>query len=103
VLKVMLAGVSISLGTSLFPLSPMVELLTFLLIGLIAGWLAGQIMRGGGYGLVGDIVVGIVGSLIGGFLFRLFGISVFGSLGAIVMAVIGAMLLIAVLRTLKHA
>ena len=79
------------------------EIIWFLLIGLIAGWLAGQIMRGGGYGVIGDIVVGIVGSLIGGFIFRLLGITAYGTLGAIVMAVIGAIVLIAVLRTLKRA
>lgn len=79
------------------------DILWFLLIGLIAGWLAGHIMSGGGYGIVGDIVVGIVGSLIGGFLFRLVGITAYGSIGSIIMAVIGAIVLIAVLRRLKHA
>ena len=79
------------------------DILWFLLIGLIAGWLAGQIMKGGGYGVVGDIIVGIVGAMIGGFVFRLLGITAYGTLGSIVMAVIGAMILIALLRTLKHA
>ena len=79
------------------------DILWFLLIGLIAGWLAGQIMHGGGYGIIGDIVVGIVGSLIGGFLFRLLGIAAYGMLGSIVMAVIGAVVLITILRTLKRA
>lgn len=79
------------------------DILWFLLIGLIAGWLAGQIMRGSGYGIVGDIVVGIVGSLIGGFLFRMLGITAYGTLGAIIMAVIGAIVLIAILRTLRRA
>ncbi len=79
------------------------DILWFLLIGLIAGWIAGQIMKGGGYGIVGDIVVGIVGAMIGGFIFRLLGITAYGTLGSIVMAVIGAMILIALLRTLKHA
>ncbi|MDD5470011.1 MAG: GlsB/YeaQ/YmgE family stress response membrane protein [Candidatus Peribacteraceae bacterium] len=79
------------------------DLLWLLLIGLIAGWLAGQIMGGGGYGLIGDIIVGIVGSLFGGFLFRLLGITAYGTLGNIVMAVIGAIILIAALRMLKRA
>lgn len=79
------------------------DFLWFLLIGLVAGWLASQIMDSGGYGIVGDIVVGIVGSLIGGLLFRFLGITAYGTLGAIVMAVIGAIVLIAALRTLKHA
>ncbi len=79
------------------------DIIWFLIIGLVAGWLAGQIMKGGGYGLVGNIIVGIIGSLVGGFLFRLIGITAYGTLGAIVMAVIGAVVLIALLRTLKRA
>jgi uncharacterized membrane protein YeaQ/YmgE (transglycosylase-associated protein family) len=54
------------------------EFIWFILIGLIAGWLAGQLMKGGGYGVVGDIVVGIVGALLGGFLFRTLGVSTGG-------------------------
>ncbi len=71
----------------------------WLVVGLIAGWLAGQFMRGGGYGMIGDIVVGIVGALIGGFLFGLLlpGSSV-GLIGSIVVAFIGAVILIAILR-----
>ena len=53
----------------------------FLLIGAVAGWLAGVIMRGGGFGLVGNIVVGIIGSLIGGWLFGLLGIGAGGLIG----------------------
>lgn len=79
------------------------DILWFLFIGLVAGWLAGQIMHSGGYGIVGDIVIGIVGSLIGGFLFRLIGITAYGTLGSIIMAVIGAVVLIALLRMLKRA
>jgi len=79
------------------------DILWLLLIGLIAGWLAGQIMGNGGYGIIGDIIVGIVGSLVGGFLFRLVGITAYGTLGTIIMAVIGAVVLIAGLRILKHA
>ncbi len=80
------------------------EVLSFLLIGLISGWLAGHIMQGGGYGIVGDIIVGMIGSLIGGFLFDILDIAAFGgTLGAIIMAVIGAIVLITVLRTLKRS
>lgn len=78
------------------------DILWFLLIGLIAGWLAGQIMRGGGFGLIGDIIVGIVGSLIGGFIFRAVGVTAYGLLGNIVMAVIGAMVLIFLLRLIRR-
>ena len=49
------------------------EFLWFILIGLTAGWLAGQLMKGGGFGVVGDIVVGVIGALLGGFLFRAWG------------------------------
>lgn len=79
------------------------DLLWFLLVGLIAGWLAGVIMRGGGYGVIGDIVVGVIGSLVGGLIFRALGIAAYGMLGAIIMAVIGAVVFIAVLRPLKRA
>jgi len=79
-----------------------VGLLAWLIVGLIAGWLAGQVMRGGGYGLVGDIVVGVVGALIGGFLgAELFNIpnAVNGiNLTSILVAFIGALILIALLR-----
>jgi uncharacterized membrane protein YeaQ/YmgE (transglycosylase-associated protein family) len=79
------------------------DLLWFLLIGLIAGWLAGLIMQGSGYGIVGDIVIGIIGSLIGGYLFHFLGFTSYGTLGAVIMAVIGAIVLITALRVLKHA
>ena len=76
----------------------------FALIGLVAGWLAGMLMKGGGFGIVGDIVVGIVGALIGGFLFSSLGVSSGGGLlGAIIVATIGAIVLIFVLRLIKRA
>ena len=70
----------------------------FLLIGAIAGWLAGQITRGRGFGLLGDIVIGIVGALVGGFVFSLIGLQAFGTLGALVTATVGAVILLALLR-----
>lgn len=81
------------------------EFVWFILIGLVAGWLAGQLMKGGGFGVVGDIVVGVLGALIGGFLFRtLLGTSSGGSLiGSIVVATIGAVVLIFLLRLFKRA
>lgn len=75
----------------------------FLVIGAVAGWLAGLIMQGGGFGLIGDIIVGIIGSLIGGWLFSLIGISTGGLIGEIVAAVIGAIILIAIIRVIKRA
>jgi len=76
------------------------SLLVLLLIGLIAGWLAGVVMRGGGYGIVGDIIIGILGSLVGGFLFGLLGLGASGFLGTIIVAFIGAVVLIFILRRL---
>ena len=74
-------------------------ILMWLIVGLIAGWLAGQFVKGGGFGLVGDIVVGIIGAFLGGSLFGFLmpGTSV-GFVGSIVVAFIGAVLLIAILR-----
>jgi uncharacterized membrane protein YeaQ/YmgE (transglycosylase-associated protein family) len=75
----------------------------FLLIGLAAGWLAGQIMGGGGFGLVGDLVVGVIGALLGGFLFGLLGMHAGGLLGNLFMATIGAIVLLWLLRFIKRA
>jgi uncharacterized membrane protein YeaQ/YmgE (transglycosylase-associated protein family) len=78
-------------------------LIWFLLIGLIAGWLAGQVMRGGGYGVIGDMIVGVIGALLGGWLFGALGISAGGIIGAIITAFVGAVILILLLRVIKRA
>ena len=76
----------------------------FVLIGLVAGWLAGTLMKGGGFGVIGDIVVGVLGALLGGFLFSSVGLSGGGGLlGAIIVATIGAIVLIFLLRLIKRA
>ena len=81
------------------------SVLWFLLIGLIAGWLAGKIMKGSGYGLVGDLVIGVVGSVIGGHVFGWLGIGLglTGFMGAELTALVGAILLILAVRVLRHA
>ena len=79
------------------------SLIWFLLIGLIAGWLAGRVMRGGGFGVIGDMIVGIIGALLGGWLFGLLGIHAGGLIGAIITAFVGAVLLIALLRAIRRA
>ena len=80
------------------------DILWFLLIGLCAGWLAGQLMKGGGFGVAGDIVVGVIGALLGGYLFGALGVSSGGGLGgSLVVATIGAMVLIFLLRVIKRA
>lgn len=80
------------------------ELLAFLLVGLIAGWLAGQVVKGYGFGIIGDIVVGIVGALIGGYLFGALGIAPgYGLVGAIITAFIGAVVLLAIIKMVRTA
>jgi uncharacterized membrane protein YeaQ/YmgE (transglycosylase-associated protein family) len=79
-------------------------LIWFIIVGLVAGWLAGQFMKGGGFGLIGDIVVGVLGALLGGFLFSSFGATLGGGLiGSIIVATIGAVVLLFVLRLIKRA
>jgi uncharacterized membrane protein YeaQ/YmgE (transglycosylase-associated protein family) len=73
----------------------------WLLVGLIAGFLASVVMRGGGYGIVGDIVVGLIGALIGGFLASLLGLGAGGFIGTVIVAFIGACILIAILRAVS--
>jgi uncharacterized membrane protein YeaQ/YmgE (transglycosylase-associated protein family) len=79
------------------------QLIWFLLIGLSAGWLAGKVMRGVGYGIVGDLVVGILGALLGGWLFGVLGIGIGGLVGALVTAFVGAIILVWLLRLMKRA
>ena len=79
------------------------ELFWFILIGLAAGWLAGQFMKGGGYGAVGDIVIGVIGALIGGLLFGTLGVSAGGGLlGSLIVATIGAIVLLSLLRLVHY-
>ena len=81
------------------------SILTWIVLGLIAGWLAGMLMRGGGYGIIGDIILGIVGALVGGFLgSALLGVDVSGfNFTSVVIATIGAMVVIAISRALAPA
>ena len=75
----------------------------FLLIGGIVGWLAGLIVKGRGFGIIGDIVVGVIGALVGGWLFGKFGVTTYSEMGAFVTALIGAVILVAVTRLIKRA
>ena len=80
------------------------SLLWFLIIGLVAGWLAGVLVKGGGFGVVGDLVVGVVGAFLGGFLFSALGASAGGGLiGSIIVATIGAVVLLFIVRLIKRA
>src|SRR5947209_7577994 len=89
---------SLVLGVALDPGG----LIAWLIVGLVAGFLASMVMRGGGYGIIGDIIVGIVGAFIGGFLASLLGFGgSAGLIGSIIIAFIGACILIAILRAVS--
>lgn len=77
-------------------------LVIFLLIGAVAGWLAGVVVRGGGFGLVGDIVVGILGAFIAGLLLPRLGLGLTGIAGEIIFAAIGAIILLLIVRLIKR-
>jgi len=76
-------------------------LITLILVGIIAGWLAGKIMRGTGFGLLGDLIIGVVGSLLGGFVFGLLGVSSYNVIGSIAIATAGAILLLYLIRYIR--
>lgn len=78
--------------------------ITWIVVGLIAGWLAGQVMKGGGYGVLMDIVLGILGGVFGGWIFGRLGIWPGGGvIGAIIVAFVGAVILVGISRLLKRA
>lgn len=79
------------------------SLLIFLCIGILAGWLAGKIMKGSGFGLLGDMVVGVIGAFLGGWLFGMMGIATWGLAGTFVTALVGALVLLFLVRLLKRA
>lgn len=80
------------------------SLLVFIIIGAIAGWLAGLIVSGFGFGLIGNIIVGIVGAFIAGWLFPRLGFAIGGGiLGSIINATIGAVILLLLVKVLKRA
>jgi len=77
------------------------EFIYILLVGLAAGFLAGKIMKGKGFGLVGDLVVGVLGAIVGSWIFWELGIGSYGLLGSLVEALIGALLLLYLVRLIK--
>ena len=79
-------------------------IIVWLIIGAIAGWLAGKLVKGGGFGFIGDIVVGIVGAVIGGWLASVLGIGIgSGFIASVITAVIGAVILLLIVRAIKRA
>ena len=79
----------------------MLDLIYFLLIGLAAGWLAGKLMKGRSFGLLGNMVVGVIGAILGGFLFRLVGFVSIGLLANLISATVGAIILLLILQKLN--
>lgn len=73
------------------------SIIWFLIIGVLAGWIAGELTKGSGFGVLGNLVVGVLGALLGGFLFDLFNVSAGGLLGRLVMSVIGAVVMLFIL------
>ena len=78
-----------------------ISVIAFLIIGLLAGWIAGELMKGKGFGLVGNLIVGVVGAFIGGFLFQQLGIAAGGLIGSLITAVIGAIVLLFIVGLVK--
>ncbi len=80
------------------------SIVIWLIVGALGGWLAGVLVKGGGFGLIGDIVVGIIGAVIGGWLAGVLGISIgSGFIASVITAVIGAVILLVILRLIKRA
>ncbi|MGA9527425.1 MAG: GlsB/YeaQ/YmgE family stress response membrane protein [Terriglobales bacterium] len=78
--------------------------ITWIVVGLIAGWLAGQLMKGGGYGVLVDIILGILGGVVGGWIFGALGIwPAGGVIGSIIVAFVGAVILVGITRLIKKA
>ena len=76
--------------------------LWFLIIGVLTGWIAGELTKGSGFGLIGNLVVGILGALAGGFIFDAFNITAGGLLGQLVMSVVGAVILLFIVSLVRH-
>jgi len=80
------------------------SIVVWLIVGAIAGWLAGMVVKGGGFGLIGDIVVGIVGAVIAGWLLPKLGLAIGGGfVAAVINAFIGAVILLVILKLVKRA
>ena len=79
------------------------DIILTLVIGILAGWLAGVIMKGGGYGILGDLILGIVGAYIGAWILDILGLSTYGLIGYLIMSILGAVVLVAFIRVIKKA
>lgn len=79
-----------------------ISLFWFLVIGIAAGWIAGLIMKGSGFGMVGDLIVGVLGAIVGGFLFSFFGITAGGLMGSLIMAIVGAVVFLFIASLIRR-
>jgi len=79
------------------------EVIGTIILGLIAGWLTGLLMRGSGYGIIADILLGLVGAVIGRWIFSALGIVALGGVGYLAMAIVGAVVLVAIVHAVKRA
>lgn len=78
------------------------EIIWFLIIGILSGWIAGELVRGHGYGLIGNLIVGIIGALLGGYILTWFGVAAGGLLGRIVASVLGAVIFLFILSLIPR-
>jgi uncharacterized membrane protein YeaQ/YmgE (transglycosylase-associated protein family) len=78
-------------------------MLAWLVVGLIAGWLTGKLMRGRGYGVLMDILLGLIGGVVGGWIFSAFGIHAYGFVGTLTMCTVGAVSLVGAAHALRNA
>jgi len=79
------------------------QILIWIVVGIIAGWLTGLVMKGKSYGLVGDLIIGLLGGIIGGWLFGLLGLAPTSWLGQILVSFVGGVVLVALVRLLRRA
>jgi uncharacterized membrane protein YeaQ/YmgE (transglycosylase-associated protein family) len=99
-----LAAIVADFSTSVEHRGGKMGFIAWIVVGLIAGWLAGQVMKGGGYGVLVDIILGILGGIVGGWVFGLLGIWPGGGMiGSIIVAFIGAVILVGITRLIKRA
>ncbi|RIK67912.1 MAG: GlsB/YeaQ/YmgE family stress response membrane protein [Planctomycetota bacterium] len=79
------------------------SLISFLIVGVVAGWLAGHLVKGGGFGLVTNLAVGVIGAIIGGYVFTLLGVTAGGLIGNIMMSTVGAVVLLVAVSAIKKS
>jgi uncharacterized membrane protein YeaQ/YmgE (transglycosylase-associated protein family) len=83
-------------------MDPSLGWLWYIVVGVLAGWIAGKVIQGGGFGLIVNFIVGIIGALIGGFLFGLLGLDADGFIGSLVTSTVGAIVLLWLISSFKR-